>query len=326
MTAPASVLVTGGHGFIGSHLCARLVQRGHRVRILARPGADLSNLDGLDVEVAQGDLTDPGSLPAALAGVTRVFHLAGALKGFSEEALLAVNRDGTRNLVGACPPDLERFVLVSSLAAAGPSPGGPEPRPPGAPDAPLTWYGRSKVEAERVVLASGLPCVILRPPVVFGPRDRDVLSYFRIAARGFLPVPGTRERWYSLVFAPDLADGILRAGEAPLPSGETLPLVNAEPVTWLDLGRHIARALGRRGRELHLPEAAIRAAGQVAGLAARLRGRPEIFSPQKVIEMLAPAWVASPEKARTLLGWSAGTPLDQALWQTVRWYRDHGWL
>ncbi|NTV76170.1 MAG: NAD-dependent epimerase/dehydratase family protein [Holophaga sp.] len=326
MTAPASVLVTGGHGFIGSHLCGRLAQRGCRVRILARPGADLANLEGLDVDVVHGDLTDPGSLQAALAGVGRVFHLAGALKGFSEASLMAVNRDGTRNLVEACPPGLERFVLVSSLAAAGPSPGGPEPRPAGAPDAPLTWYGRSKLEAERVVLASGLPSVILRPPVVFGPRDRDVLSYFRIASRGFLPVPGTRERWYSLVFAPDLAEGIARAGDAPLPQGEIIPLVNPDPVTWLDLGRRIARALGRRCRELHLPETAIRAAGQVAGFAARLRGRPEIFSPQKVVEMLAPAWVASPGKARTMLDWTPATSLDQALWQTVRWYRDHGWL
>lgn len=320
------VLVTGGHGFIGSHLCERLARQGCRVRILARPGSDLGHVAGLDLEMAHGDLTDPASLPPALAGVDRVFHLAGALKGFTEADLLAVNRDGTRNLVGACPPSLERFILVSSLAAAGPSPGGPEPPPDDAPDVPLTWYGRSKLEAERVVLESGLPCVILRPPVVFGPRDRDVLSYFRIAARGFLPVPGSRERHYSLVFAPDLAEGIQRAGETPLPSGEIIPLVNPEPVTWLELGRHIARALGRRGREFHVPEAGIRAAGLVAGLAARLRGRPEIFSPQKVLEMLAPSWVASPEKARKLLGWTPGTPLDQALWQTVRWYRDHGWL
>ena len=320
------VLVTGGHGFIGSHLCERLVARGHRVRILARPDSALDNLAGLDVDVARGDLRDPGTLPAALEGVERVYHLAGALKGFSEGALMAVNRDGTRNLVAACPAGLDRFVLVSSLAAAGPSPGGPEPRADDLPEAPLTWYGRSKLEAERIVGAFPLPTVILRPPVVFGPRDRDVLSYFKLAGHGLLPVPGTLERYYSLVFAPDLADGILKAGESPLPSGEILALVNPAPVTWLDLGRRIAKALGRRSRELHLPEPAVQLAGQVAGLAACLRGRPGIFSPQKVREMLAPAWVASPGKAQRLLGWTPATPLDQALWQTVRWYRDHAWL
>jgi len=74
------VLVTGGHGFIGSHVCERLIVRGHQVRILARPGSDLSHLSGLEVETARGDLSDPGSLPAALDGITRVYHLAGALK------------------------------------------------------------------------------------------------------------------------------------------------------------------------------------------------------------------------------------------------------
>lgn len=322
------VLVTGGHGFIGAHLCALLAARGFRVRVLARPQSDLSRLEGLDVEVARGDLADAGSLPGALEGVARVYHLAGALKGFREADLMAVNRDGTASLVAACAarPGLERFVLVSSLAAAGPSPGGPAPRAEGLPEAPLTWYGRSKLEGERVVAASGLPSVILRPPVVFGPGDRDVLGYFRIARRGWLPLPSGPERHYSIVFAPDLAEGILRASEAPLPSGEILPLVNPEPVTWLDLGRRIAAALGRPARPLRLPLPIVSAAGAAADLAARLRRRPAIFSSQKVLEMLAPAWVASGEKARRLLGWAPPTPLDEALARTARWYRERGWL
>lgn len=318
-------LVTGGHGFIGSHLCEALTARGHRVRVLARPGSDLSALAGLPVEVVRGDLLDPPSLPAAVAGMDWVFHLAGALKGFSEADLLRANRDGTANLVAACPGGLGRFILVSSLAAAGPSPGGPAPRAEG-PEAPLTWYGRSKLEGERVVRASGLAAVILRPPVVFGPRDRDVLTYFRIAQRGLLPVPAGPERHYSIIFAPDLALGLLRAAETPLAAGAILPLVNPEPVSWLELGRHIGQALGVRGRVLRLPVPAVRVAGRIAGLVARIQGRPAIFSPQKVLEMLAPAWVASPEPASRLLGWTAPTPLDQALWQTVRWYRDHAWL
>ena len=318
-------LVTGGHGFIGSHLCAALAARGHPVRILARPGSDLSALADLPVEVVRGDLLDPGSLREAVAGMDWVFHLAGALKGFAEADLLRANRDGTANLVAACPHNLGRFILVSSLAAAGPSPGGPAPRPEG-PEAPLTWYGRSKLEGERVVRESGLAAVILRPPVVFGPRDRDVLTYFRIARRGLLPVPAGPERHYSVIYAPDLAQGLLRAAETPLPAGATLPLVHPAPVSWLELGRHISAALGVRGRVLRLPGPAIRAAGLLAEWFARIQGRPAIFSPQKVLEMLAPAWVASPEPASRLLGWTAPTPLDQALWQTVRWYRDHGWL
>jgi nucleoside-diphosphate-sugar epimerase len=318
-------LVTGGTGFIGSHLCRRLRAEGHRVRVLARPGSDLAGLAGLELDLVRGDLDEAAGLEAACRGVDWLFHLAGALKGFQPQDLLRVNRDGTARLLAACPPGLSRFVLVSSLAAGGPSPGGALARGEDDPPQPLTWYGHSKLEAERLVRASGLPSVILRPSVVFGPRDRDVLGYFRCARSGWLPVPAGGDRRYGLVFAPDLADGLIRAARTPTPPGEVFHL-SGPAVTWTEFGLRIAAALGRRGRVLPLPEPAVRAAGRVADAWARLRGRPEIFSSQKVLEMLAPGWVASLDKSRRILGWEAATPLEPALAATVAWYRTHGWL
>ncbi len=317
-------LVTGGQGFIGSHLCERLLACGHRVRVLARPASSLANLEGLAFETVRGDLTQ-GDLAPALAGVGWVFHLAGALEGFREADLMRVNRDGTRRLLAACrarAPEA-RFMLVSSLAAAGPS--GARPRTEADPPRPLTWYGRSKLAAEQEVLASGLNSVILRPPVVFGPRDRDVLACFRLAQRGLLPVPGNGRRRYSLLYAPDLADGLLRAAETPCPSGAVFQLTGPDR-TWAEFNRAIAAALGRPARLVPLPEAALRLCGHGADLWARLRGRPGIFSSQKVLEMLAAGWVASPDKAARELGWTAPTPLDRALAATAAWYRNHGWL
>ena len=319
-------LVTGGQGFIGSHLCERLLAAGLRVRVLARPGSDLANLEGLPVELVRGDLGQQAGLDRAVAGVDWVFHLAGALKGFGEADLMRVNRDGTRRLVTACLGQgsaLSRFVLVSSLAAAGPS--GVAQLTEQAPPRPLTWYGLSKLAGERVVQESGLPSVILRPPVVFGPRERDLLGYFRFARHGILPVPGRGDRRYSLIYAPDLADGILRAAVTPCPAGEVFHLTGPER-TWAEFGLAIAADLGRPGRVLRLPEPAVRAAGVVADLWSRLLRYPGIFSSQKVLEMLAPGWVASPDKARRMLGWEAPTALDQALATTVAWYRNHGWL
>lgn len=319
-------LVTGGTGFIGSHLCRLLLAEGHRVRVLVRSASASGSLEGLGVELAPGDLAGDG-LAEACRGADWVFHLAGALKGFRSEDLMRVNRDGTGRLLAACRDHAPgaRILLVSSLAAAGPSPGGAEPLAEDPDGHPLTWYGQSKLEAERLVRASGLASVILRPPVVFGPRDRDVLGYFRCAAHGLLPVPGGAERRYSLVYAPDLADGLLRAALTPCRPAEVFHLTGPA-LTWAAFGRCIATAMGRPGRVLRLPEAGVRAAGRIADLQARLRGRPGIFSSQKVLEMLAPGWVASPDKARRELGWEACTPVEQAVAATVAWYRKHGWL
>ena len=323
-------LVTGGHGFVGSHLCARLLAAGHRVRVLARPSSNLSNLAGTELEVVRADVTDPARMPQAVAGCDVVFHLAGALKGLREDDLFRVNAQGTRNLAAACAaasPRPRRFVYVSSLAAAGPSPGGKAPRTEDMPSQPLTWYGRSKLAGEDALRSvSGLDWTIVRPPIVFGPRERDVLGYFRIARHGWLPVVGFADRFYSLIYAEDLAAGLMRMAEAPGAAGQVYFLAGPEVVSWVELGRLIAAALGVAGRPLRLPEAVASAAGLIADAVAHVQGRPHIFSSQKVLEMLAPAWVCSADKAARDLGWQAQTPLADALASTARWYRDHGWI
>jgi len=323
-------LVTGGHGFVGSHLCGRLLAAGHRVRVLARPSSNLGNLAGIQLEVVRADVTDPARMPEAVAGCDVVFHLAGALKGLREDDLFRVNAQGTRNLAAACAaasPRPRRFVYVSSLAAAGPSPGGKAPRTEDMPPQPLTWYGRSKLAGEDALCSvSGLDWTIVRPPIVFGPRERDVLGYFRIARRGWLPVVGFADRFYSLIYAEDLAAGLVRVAEAPRAAGQVYFLAGPEVVSWVELGRLIAAALGVVGRPLRLPEAVASAAGMIADAVAHVQGRPHIFSSQKVREMLAPAWVCSADKAARDLGWQAQTPLADALASTARWYRDHGWV
>jgi nucleoside-diphosphate-sugar epimerase len=323
-------LVTGGQGFVGSHLCARLVAEGHRVRVLARPSSELRNLAGIEVDVVRADVTEPASLPSAVAGCDVVFHVAGALKGLTEEELFRVNADGTRNLAAAsaaAAPRPSRFVYVSSLAAAGPSPGGRTPRTEEMPPRPLTWYGRSKLAGEDAVRSvAGLSWTIVRPPIVFGPRERDVLGYFRIARRGYLPVVGFSDRFYSLIYVENLAEGLVRAAEASASAGQLYFLAGPEVVSWAELGQLIGAALGVAGHPLRLPEVVAAAAGRVADVLARVRGRPDIFSSQKVLEMLAPAWVCSAGKAARDLGWRAATPLPEALAMTARWYREHGWL
>lgn len=323
-------LVTGGQGFVGSHLCARLAAEGHRVRVLARPSSRLDGLSGLDVEVVRADVTEAAGLAAAVAGCDVVFHVAAALKGLRERDLFRVNTDGTRNIAAAsagAEPRPARFVYVSSVAAAGPSPGGREPRTEDMPPKPLTWYGRSKLAGEDAVRSMPeLEWTIVRPPLVFGPRERDVLGYFRLAHRGWLPVVGRSDRFYSLIYAEDLAEGLVRAATSSASVGETYFLAGSEVVSWVELGRHIGAALGVAGRVTRIPEAVASTAGRLADALAHARRGAAIFSSQKVLEMLAPAWVCSAAKAERDFGWRAATPLGEALANTASWYRNHGWL
>lgn len=323
-------LVTGGHGFIGSHLCEALLAAGHRVRILARPESNLSNLGNLNVEVIRGDLCEPKTLPLAVEGCDWVFHLAGALKGLRRSDHFRVNAEGTKNLVTACEthnPSLSRFLFVSSLAAAGPSNDGPRPLKESDPSRPISWYGESKLAAEEIVRsAKNLSWTIVRPPTVFGPNDRELYPYFQAVRKGWMPAFGFHDRFYSVIFAPDLAQGLIHCAQAPAARGETYYLSNPDAVTWTMLGEAIVEALGIRARTIRIPDMMVRSAGVLSDLIAHLRGKPHMFSSQKVLEMRESAWVCSPEKAKRDLHWNTTTSFQDGIRNTVRGYQGHGWL
>ena len=186
------VLVTGASGFLGSHIAEALVKDGHDIRVLVRETSDRRFLAGFPHEEAIGDVTHPASLPPALAGVAAVVHAAGLVKARSPEEFDAVNAKGTANLLAAldeAAPGLRRFVYVSSLAAHGPSEDG-RPRPPDAPPLPITAYGRSKLKGEELVRAwrGSTRAVIIRPPVIYGPRDSQLLPFFRLARWRIAPL------------------------------------------------------------------------------------------------------------------------------------------
>ena len=151
--SPPKVLVTGGNGFLGSHLVEALIRRGYRVRCLVRRTSDLRWIQGLRVEYVHGNLADLTSLSRAVQGVDYVYHSAGVIKALKPETYYRVNRDGTRNLLQVCSDSREnfkKFIYVSSLAAVGPSPNGRPLREESCPR-PVSDYGRSKLEGEEEV-------------------------------------------------------------------------------------------------------------------------------------------------------------------------------
>ena len=181
-------LVTGATGFVGSHLAEALRRRGDEVTALVRSPAKAAALGPLGVRVLPGGLDDPDSLARAAEGQDVVFHVAGLVAARDEAEFLRVNRDGTAGLVAAAArARVGRFVYVSSMAAGGPADRG-RPLTGTEPPNPVTAYGRSKLAGETAVKAGSLPWVIMRPPTVYGPRDREVLKVFRMARWGVAPV------------------------------------------------------------------------------------------------------------------------------------------
>ena len=333
MTGP--VLVTGANGFIGSHLVEGLLARGERVRCLVRPTSDLRYLQPLlrhetgdQVEWAYGDVNDPPSLRAACAGVRAVCHLAGVTKARDGDTYRRVNAEGTRHLLEAClavAPHLERFVLFSSLAAAGPSPDG-HPLDETAPPHPISFYGQSKLQAEAYVqeYEARLPVVILRPAPVYGPRDRDIYVYFKMAHRGLaLVLPDRRT---SLIHVADLVELSWLALTKEQAIGQTYFAADGQTYEWTYLARVIAAALNRRPLYITVPDALLSGLALLIRPLERFARRPLLLNTQKIREMQEHYWVCDVSKARRELGFIPRVPLEQGVRETARWYRKQGWL
>jgi len=325
------VLVTGANGFIGSHVVDVLEESGDLPVPLLRRGSDARWLPpGALDRAVYATLDDGGSLGRAVRGCDAVLHVAGAVRARSEEHFLQVNAGGTRRLLEAvvrAAPGIERFVLVSSLAAVGPSPDG-SPVDEDSSPCPITSYGRSKLEGERVAaqFADRLPITIVRPPAVYGPRDRGILAFFRCARRGFLPAVGRGERRYSLVHGRDLAEGIVLASRHPAAPGRTFFLCEERRYTFDDLLDLFGGAVGRRVRRRTVPVVVARALARLSEALARVRGAVPALTRQKVEDLRAPDWTCSPRRAREAIGFRASTPLGPGLRETANWYRDAGWL
>jgi nucleoside-diphosphate-sugar epimerase len=335
-------LVTGANGFVGSHLCEHLLAQGDSVRVLVRKSADLSALDSLGVTRAIGDVTDAASIAAALDGIDTIFHVAGRTKVARASEFTAVNVGGCANVAReasrrATPPAV---VVISSLAAAGPSPGFDPPRDEDLPPSPVSDYGWSKLEGERAARAWGgvVPLSIVRPPLVYGPRDRDAFEIFKLAKRGFAPRVGFGDKRFSAVHVRDLAAGIRRVAERGERCGPARPdepadsgrgvyfLSDGGRHTWDDLVHAAAGALGTRARVFAVPDAVTYLAGWMGEAVSRATGKPWIVNLDKAREGRASHWACSPEKARRHLGWKTAVPLQEGFAETAQFYVRAGWL
>jgi nucleoside-diphosphate-sugar epimerase len=324
------VLVTGASGFLGSHITEAFASAGHDVRTLLRKTSSRAFLQFPHEEVV-GDITQPDSLPAAVAGVDVVVHAAGLIKARNEREFASVNEHGTTHLLRAIVahnPDLKRLIHISSIAAHGSSPDG-RPRPADAPPKPITAYGRSKLGGEIAVRQSPLAArsVIFRPPVIYGPRDPALLPFFQLAKWHFAPLLEGGHNRTSMIYGPDCANAVLMAATAEANIGGRVYCPEDGGVyTWRDMLALIEEASGKKMLAIPTPRFAYDAAALGSELFGKITHRAVIFDREKVREMSQNTWVCSAQTLRDDLGWRPQVLVREGAKLTYAWYKSARWL
>jgi len=317
-----SVAITGATGFIGRHVAADLAARGVAVTSIVRPGS--RHQPPPDSTVVHAPL-EAAALRGAFAGQDAVVHLAGVVSAVDAKTFFDINTEGTRAAAEAARDAGARLVHVSSLAAAGPAPASAPLRETDPPK-PVTPYGFSKLESERIVTGTrGLRSIILRPGVVYGPTDRAVFPLFKAAQVGVLPLVGRAGAAYAFIHVDDVVRAIVSAVEKTDVSGAVF-VAHETPVTSLDLIDAIQAAVGRKGRIVRIPMPltyALALAGDVVG---RVFSKPMTLNSWRYAEMAADGFVCRVDRMRDALGVVANVGLRDGMARTAAWYREAGWL
>jgi nucleoside-diphosphate-sugar epimerase len=325
------ILLTGGSGFLGSYVADQLSEQGHTVRALVRASSDkraLKKLRGL--ELAVGAVENRASLDDAVKGCDAVVHVAGLIKARSPKEFFEVNTAGTKNLLEAAiaAGSVGRFVQVSSLAAIGPSFDG-NPVDDDTPPRPVNNYGRSKLAGELAVLgaADKLPVTVIRPPLIYGPRDHETLSFFTAIRRGTLPILGDGRNTLSVIYAADCAAAIVAAALSDGPSGKAYFVEDGAVYVWREALEDMEMALGKRAFvRKGMPMWTLRLTAAASQTWGKVTNTAQMLTLDKVKELEQRHWVCSGEAARRDLKWAPQVQWHEGVKLAAEWYRKEGWL
>ncbi|MCK4334686.1 NAD(P)-dependent oxidoreductase [candidate division WOR-3 bacterium] len=328
MAEVKKILVTGASGFLGSHILEAAHEKGFEVHALVRPNSSREWLGHEWLHFHTSELTDRKAITAILGKVEYVIHSAGVMATTSrnERDSQRTNVEATQMLAEeSISAGIKRFVFASSLAAGGPGPG-PQARTENDPDCPVSHYGRSKLDAELMLksLSDKLSFVSLRFSMIYGPRDHNILGFFKTLEGNLVPVMGYKPLYNSMIYVKDAASAAVKALSADVTSGSVYQITDGQAYTLEGLYDNMEEALGKgkKAMRIKIPFWLVMLRAWWLHDIRRVRG----ISPDQVRQFRSRYWYVSPDKAIRELGWEPKMDIMNGLVETVEWYRRQGWL
>jgi dihydroflavonol-4-reductase len=325
-----TVLVTGGNGFIGSHLVDSLLSLGCNVHCLIRKSSNLRWLSSTEIQFHFVDLADPNFKIPNLPSIDFVFHCAGLTKAKKREEYFDINSRVCATLYEQClnyKESIKGIVHLSSLAAAGPGKDGQWVDEATVLN-PVTFYGQSKKAGEEVALkySASLPIKVIRPPVVYGPREENLYTFFKLVKKGWGLQIGRSSKKLSLIYVADLVQAMIRVCDPRAEQKKVYFVTDGETYSWQEVAKAAADEMNVSVKALKIPESILIPIAIFFEALAMLSTKPALFDRQRMIDIRQSCWTASPENFFRDFDFTPQFNLTTGLAHTLDWYVKQKWL
>ncbi len=323
-------VVTGGNGFVGSHLVDLLLEKNFVVKCIVRETSNLKWLKGKEVEIFTSGLFDIENLKKILVNADFLFHVAGVVKSKDEGGYFKGNVKTTENLLSVLTevnPNIEKVVIVSSQTACGPSMDG-KPCDENTKPHPITTYGKSKLEEENTAkkYMDKLNITIVRAPAVYGQRDTEIYLVLKTYKNGIMTLVGFNKKLVSIIHVKDLVRGIYLAAVSKNSIGEIYFISSEKFYDWIQISKVIEKAMNKKAVILRIPHFLVYTIAAIAQFFAIFSSKAATFNLEKARDFVQQYWICDISKAKKDFGYTQEISLEDGMKQTVEWYKSEKWL
>jgi nucleoside-diphosphate-sugar epimerase len=323
-------VVTGGTGFVGSHLVDLLLSKGYDVRCIVRKSSNQRWLKDKNVTVYDTGLFDREGLKEVLINADYLYHVAGVVRSKTKNGFFTGNVETTKNLLEVtCEvnPNIQRVVIVSSLTACGPALNG-SPCTELTEPKPITTYGRSKLAEEELAkeFMSKIPITICRAPAIYGERESDIYAMFKGVQKGIMTLVGFNEKKLSLIHGRDFCNGLYLAAISEKAINQIYFISSDKVYNWDEVTDAMEDAVGKKTLRIKIPHFLIYLIGGISHFLNYFSSKPATFNLEKAKDFVQENWTCDITKAENDFGYSQQISLEEGMKSTVSWYREQNWL